>query len=47
MRVIDVIGANKTIEVDYKDHVVLQFSTLNNESEPKFKFKFMHFDTFE
>tara|TARA_B110000285_G_scaffold78291_1_gene90157 strand:- start:270 stop:410 length:141 start_codon:yes stop_codon:yes gene_type:complete len=34
LRVTDVIGASKTIGVDFKDHMVLQFTTLDAKSQP-------------
>jgi len=34
LTVTHVIGNSKTIGVDFKEHMVLQFSTLNAESEP-------------
>ena len=33
-KVADVIGANKTLGVDFKDHMVLQFTTLDDDSNP-------------
>ena len=34
LKVTHVIGNSKTIGVDFKEHMVLQFSTLNADSEP-------------
>jgi len=33
--------------LDYKDHVVLQFTTLGQENEPEHKFKFLKYDTID
>lgn len=33
--------------MDYKDHVVLQFTTLGQENEPELKFKFLRYDTID
>jgi len=33
--------------LDYKDHVVLQFTTLGQENEPELKFKFLPYATID
>jgi len=36
--------SSKTFTLDYKDHVVLQFSTLGQDSAPQLKFKFLPYE---